>query len=110
MCEGRTELSEVEASARGGGEAGAGGEWGVTGWFLQPAGGVGAQPITGLLVTSQLRGRAIPTESQKKVQVEARTQNKAGAVWILWFYRQDDFDFSDFYNQRGEFYPLKQPD
>lgn len=36
-----TELSEVEACAGGRGEAGAGGERGVTSRVLQPAGGVG---------------------------------------------------------------------
>lgn len=63
---GRTELSEVEASAGGGSEAGAGGERGVTGRVLQPAGGVGAQPITGLLVASQLWGRPVPTGNQRR--------------------------------------------
>lgn len=63
---GRTELSEVEAGAGGGGDAGAGGERGVTGRVLQPASGVGAQPITGLLMASQLWGWTIPTESQIK--------------------------------------------
>ncbi len=63
---GCTELSEVEARAGRGGEAGAGGERGVTGRFLQPTGGVGAQPITGLLMASQLWGRAVPTGSQRK--------------------------------------------
>lgn len=62
----RTELSEVEASAGGRGEAGAGGERGVAGRLLQPAGGVGAQPIAGLLVASQLCGRPVPTGSQGK--------------------------------------------
>lgn len=93
---GCTELSEVEASAGGGGEAGAGGERGVTGRVLQPAGGVGAQPIAGLLVASQLWGRAIPTGSQRKGSSgsEDSKQNRRNVdsvflqdklIWILIF-------------------------
>lgn len=60
VAEAFTQLSEVEAGAGGRGEAGAGGERGVAGRVLQAAGGVGAQPVTGLLVASQLWGRAVP--------------------------------------------------
>lgn len=64
VCVWHTELSKVEAGARGGGQAG--GERGVIGRFLQPAGGVGAQPITALLVTSQLWGWPVSKGSQRK--------------------------------------------
>lgn len=65
QCVWRTELSKVEARAGGGGEAGAGGERGVTSRVLQPAGGVGAQPIAALLMASQLWGRPISTKTQR---------------------------------------------
>lgn len=61
-----TKLSEVEASARWGCKAGARGERGVTDGVLQATGGVGAQPITCLLVASQLRRWAIPAGCQRQ--------------------------------------------
>lgn len=60
----RTQLSEVEAGAGGGGQAG--GERGVIGRVLQPAGGVGAQPITALLVPSQLWGWPVSKRGPRK--------------------------------------------
>lgn len=65
QCVWCTELSKVEARAGGGGEAGAGGERGVTSRVLQPAGGVGAQPVAALLMASQLWGRPISTKTQR---------------------------------------------
>lgn len=59
-----TELAKVEAGAGGGGQAG--GEQGVIGRVLQPAGGVGAQPVAALLVTPQLRGWPVSKGSQRK--------------------------------------------
>lgn len=59
-----TQLSKVEAGAGGGGQAG--GERGVAGRVLQPAGGVGAQPIAALLVTSQLWGRPVSEGGRRK--------------------------------------------
>lgn len=61
-----TELSEVEARAGGRGEAGAGGERGVTSRVLQPAGGVGTQPVAALLMASQLWGGPVSTKTQQQ--------------------------------------------
>lgn len=84
-----TELSKVEASTGGRGEAGARGERGITGRVLQPAGGVGAQPIT-VLVTSQLWWRTIPAESERN-----------GFNWRPGHTKRDDMGSYYFINNKG---------
>lgn len=65
----RTELPEVEARPGGRREAGARGERGVAGRVLEPARRVGPQPITrGVLMTTQLRRRGIPTGKGRGVK------------------------------------------
>lgn len=77
-----TQLSKVEASPRGWGEAGAGGERWVTGRVLQPTGGVGAQPIT-VLMTSQLLRRTVPAESQR-IGLKPKPEHQTGDfVWRI---------------------------
>lgn len=69
-----TQLAEGEAWAGRRGEAGAGGEGRVTGRLLQPAGGVWTQPITALLVATQLLlRRPISTKRKERDTIKKKS-------------------------------------